>query len=423
MVKQSRRQFVGAGIAALALGTAARAQSAGSQAATHRVVVIGGGAGGATAARHIARATKGEIDVTLIEANKTYRSCFFSNHYLGGFRDFGGLEHGYGTLASDYGITVVHDLAKAIDRDKKKIELTGGSLRYDTLILAPGIDFVDGSVNGWSLDDQDKMPHAYQGGAPVRLLRAQIEAMPAGGVFAIVPPQGTYRCPPGPYERLTIIAHLLKQINPTAKIIIADPKPLFSKMSLFRESWRKYYKGMIDMNSDVDMSTFEVDPDDMTIRLDGETIKVDACNVIPSQKAGKIAELAGLTVDGWAPVYAHDMRSKVDDNIYVLGDAAAQGDMPKSAFSANSQAFACAEAILARLQDRELPEPDYNNICWSLLAPQDSVKIGASYEATPDGIKRVEGFVSQRREGAEIRKETYEESLAWYESIVADMFG
>ncbi len=257
----------------------------------------------------------------------------------------------------------------------------------------------------------------------IRLLKSQIESMPKGGVFAIVPPKGNYRCPPGPYERVSMVAHLLKTHNPTAKIIIADPKPVFSKMGLFREAWKKYYKGMIDMNSDVDMSTFRVDPKGMTITLDNQIIKVDVCNVIPSQKAGKICELAGVVENDWAPVISQDMRSRLDEDIYVLGDAADQGDMPKSGFAANSQAKVCANAILAKLTGSKLYPPRFRNTCWSLLSEDDGVKIGASYEATDEKISKVDGFVSKRREDNALRKANYEDSLAWYKAMTLDMFG
>lgn len=422
-MRQTRRSFLGAGLAAMAVGTSARGQSTSAQPGKPQVVIVGGGAAGATAARYIARDGAGKVNVTLVNADKTYQTCFFSNLYIGGFRSFESLGHSYDRLASDYEIAFVHDRAIGIDRDARKVILQGGTLDYDVLILAPGIDFVAGSVNGWTLEDQQRMPHAYKGGEQVRLLRSQLDAMPRGGVFAIVPPAGTYRCPPGPYERVSMAAYLLKQTNPTAKIIIADPKPVFSKMGLFREAWKKHYKGMIDMNSDVDMSTFTVDPNAMTITLDGEVIKVDACNVIPAQNAGTIAQIAGITKDGWAPVRASDMRSRLDENIYVLGDACDQGDMPKSGFSANSQAKVCANAVLGRLTGSPIFPPRYMNTCWSLLSENDGVKIGATYEATPEKIARVEGFVSKRREEPALRKATYEESLNWYNSMTSDMFG
>ena len=419
----SRRQFVGVGLASVALGRSAVAQGMSGRVTKPHVVVIGGGAGGASVARHVAKDSNGSIDVTLVEANETYISCFFSNHYLGGFRTMDSLSHNYKSLKQKYGISFVHDRALNVDREARKIEFERSFLRYDLLVLAPGIDFVEDSVNGWSLSSTDRMPHAYKSGEQVGALRHQIDMMPQGGIFAMVVPNGKYRCPPGPYERATIVAHILSKSNPTAKIIIIDPKPLFSKMSLFREAWRKYYKGMIEINSDVDMSKFEVDPEAMTIKLNDELIKVDVANIIPNQKAGAIAQMAGVTQQGWAPVHAYDMRSKLDDNIYVLGDAAEQGDMPKSSFAANSQAEVCAKAILARLLDREQNISIFANTCWSLLAPGDTVKIGGTYQATDEGIKLVNGFSSKRKEDMARRKKNHAESLDWYNSIILDMFG
>ena len=200
-----------------------------------RAIVIGGGAGGATAARYIAKDSKGSIDVTLIEPTRTYYSCFFSNLYLGGFREFSSLGHDYGTLASSYGINVVHDWAVSVDRDTRRVGLAGGgSLPYDRLIIAPGIDFKAGSVPGWDLSSQNLMPHAYKAGSQTQLLRAQIAGMREGGVYCMVAPPNPFRCPPGPYERISMVAHQLKQSNPKAKIVIVDPKAKFSKQGPVR---------------------------------------------------------------------------------------------------------------------------------------------------------------------------------------------
>lgn len=418
-----RRTFVGGAVTTALAASEVLAQPKVSRGAKPHVVVIGGGAGGATAARQLAEAGEGKVAVTLVEEQPVYQSCFFSNHYIGGFRGFDSLTHSYAKLTSDYGIDVVQGRADGIDLDKRQVVISGDALTYDRLIVAPGIDFIENSVNGWSLADADVMPHAYRGGSQTRLLRQQLEAIPPGGVFGMVVPAGTYRCPPGPYERATVVANWFKRNNPTAKVIIADPKPLFSKMRLFREAWKSLYKGMIDMNSDVVMDQFSVDPPAMTMTLEGEVIKLDACNVIPAQRAGAIVQSAGLTRDGWAPVHAADMRSRMNENVFVLGDAALQGDMPKSAFSANSQANACATAVLGELLDAPVGPPRYANICWSLLDAENSVKIGATYVATPEKIERVDGFVSKPGESADVRSATYAESVAWYDNITADMFG
>ena len=197
--------------------------------------MVGGGAGGGTAARYIARDSKGAIDVTLVEPSRAYYSCFFSNLYIGGFRDFASIGHTYGTLAAKYGINVVHDWAVSVDRDKRTVGLAGGgSVSYDRLVLSPGIDFRPGSVPGWDLSQQNRMPHAYKAGSQTQLLKAQVASMRKGGVYCMVAPPNPFRCPPGPYERISMVAHALKQSNPTAKILIVDPKKKFSKQGPVR---------------------------------------------------------------------------------------------------------------------------------------------------------------------------------------------
>lgn len=390
-----------------------------------KVVVVGGGAGGATAARYIAKDSQSAIDVTLVEPTRTYYTCFFSNLYLGGFKEFGEIGHTYGKLAVDYGINVVHDWAIGVDRDTKMVTLAGGGkLPYDKLILSPGIDFVDGAVPGWDVSAQNKMPHAFKAGSQTELLKAQIMAMPEGGVFGMVAPPNPYRCPPGPYERISMVAHLLTQVNPTAKILVADPKPKFSKQALFEEGWEKHYGGMIErIDPDFGGDVVEVDPNAMTMTIDGEENKVDVCNVIPAMKAGRIAEIAGVTDGNWVPTNAADMSSKADPDIHVLGDAAAQGDMPKSGYAANSQAKVCAMAVRGALTGSRVFPAKFSNTCWSLITTNDGIKVGANYEATPEKIASTGGFVSQTGESDELRKATYEESEGWYAGITADMFG
>ena len=418
----TRRGFIGNSAAAAAL-LSAPSLHAGSH-AKPRVVVVGGGAGGATAARYIAKDSKGAVDVTLVEPTRTYYTCFFSNLYLGGVKEFDDIGHTYGKLAAS-GINVVHDWAIGVDRDKKMVSLAGGSaLPYDKLILSPGIDFVEGAVEGWDLSSQNAMPHAYKAGSQSELLKAQIMAMPQGGTYAMVAPPNPYRCPPGPYERVSMVAHYLSQHNPTAKIIVADPKPKFSKMALFQEGWNTHYAGMIDwIGSEFGGENVAVDPSAMTISIDGESINVDACNVIPAMKAGRIAAVAGVTDGNWAPVNAVDMSSKADADIYVLGDASQQGDMPKSGFSANSQAKVCANAVRGALTGSKIFPAKFANTCWSLINADDGVKVGATYKATDEKIAKVDGFISKTGETADIRKQTYLESEDWYTGITSDMFG
>ena len=421
-MKLNRRLFLGTAAAATAL-SAPMVRAAGH--GKPRVVVVGGGAGGATAARYIAKDSDGAIDVTLIEPTRTYYTCFFSNLYIGGFKEISDIGHTYGTLASGYGINVVHDWAVGVDRDAKTVSLAGGgTVPYDKLILSPGIDFIDGSVPGWDLSVQNIMPHAYKAGSQTELLKAQIMAMPEGGTYAMVAPPNPYRCPPGPYERVSMVAHYLKANNPTAKILIVDPKEKFSKQGLFEEGWQNHYAGMVErIGPDFGATNVSVDPSAMTVDIDGSVENVDVCNVIPAQKAGRIAELAGVTDGNWAPVNAVDMSSKADPDIHVLGDASAQGDMPKSGFSANSQAKVCANAVRGALTGSTVFPAKFSNTCWSLIDTDDGVKVGATYEATEEKIAKVDGFVSQTGEDAALRKATYEESEGWYAGITADMFG
>ncbi|MEO1490617.1 MAG: NAD(P)/FAD-dependent oxidoreductase [Pseudomonadota bacterium] len=421
-MKLNRRGFIGTGAATATLLAAPSVLGAGKP----NVVVIGGGAGGATAARYLAKDSKGEINVTLIEPQRRYYTCFFSNLAIGGFWKFEQTGHTYAKLGARYGINVIHDMAIGIDRDAKSVTLAAGEkLPYDRLILSPGIDFVDGSVPGWSLADQTAMPHAYKGGTQAALLKTQIKRMPEGGTFVMVAPPNPYRCPPGPYERVSMIAHVLKQENPTAKIIIADPKPKFSKQGLFQAGWESHYPGMIDwIGPDFGGENVTVNPAEMTVDIDGEVVKADVCNVIPGMKGGWIAESANLTTQkGWVPVNAADLSSTRDANIHVLGDAAQQGDMPKSGFSANSQAKVCANAVRGALTGSKIFPAKFSNTCWSLIGTDDGVKVGATYEATAEKIAKIDGFVSKNNEDAATRKQTYEESIGWYNGITTDMFG
>ena len=417
----NRRAFLGTAAAATVLSAPMlRAQG------RPKVVVVGGGAGGATVARYIAKDSQGAIDVTLVEPTRTYYTCFFSNLYIGGFREFSSIGHTYGGLASEFGVNVVHDWAVGVDRDAKTVTLaSGGVLPYDRLVLSPGIDFKDGSVPGWSTAAQNKMPHSWKAGSQTQLLKAQIEAMPEGGTFAMVAPPNPYRCPPGPYERISMVAYYLRENNPTAKILVADPKAKFSKQPLFEEAWNSSYTGMVDwIGPDFGGENVEVRPDSMELIIDGEVEQVDVCNVVPGQKAGRIAELAGLTAEnGFCDIVPATMQSRVDESIHVLGDATNGGDMPKSGFSANSHAKVAAMAIRGALTDSRVFPAKFSNTCWSLVDTENGIKVGATYEATEEKIAKVDDFVSQTGENSALRKATYEESLGWYAGITADMFG
>ncbi len=422
-MKLNRRHFIGSSAALTA--TLAAPVVWGDSHGKPKVVVIGGGAGGATVARYLAKDSKGGIDVTLVEPTRKYYTCFFSNLYIAGFRDLMSIGHTYGTLAADYGINVVHDWAIGIDRDARTVTLASGSvLPYDRLVLSPGIDFVDGAVPGWDVSTQGAMPHAYKGGTQAELLKRQIEAMPEGGTYCMIAPPNPFRCPPGPYERVSMVAHKLSQTNPTAKILIADPKEKFSKQALFEEGWETHYGGMVErLGPDFGGGNVSVNAADMMVDIDGEVVKADVCNVIPAMKAGRICEMAGVTEGNWAPVVPATMQSRLDENIHVLGDSANQGDMPKSGFAANSQAKVASMAIRGALTGSKVFPAKFTNTCWSLISTDNGVKVGATYEATDEKIAKVDGFISQTGENADLRKATFEESVGWYSGITADMFG
>jgi NADPH-dependent 2,4-dienoyl-CoA reductase/sulfur reductase-like enzyme len=427
MTTFTRREFNklagAAGAGAVALGGVSKfaiAQAAG------KVVIVGGGAGGATAAVQLKKGDP-NLDVTLIEANKIYSSSFFSNLYLGGFRQFESLNHGYDGLAK-LGIKVVFDYATGVDTAKKTVTTQGGqTFAYDRLVLSPGIDIKHESIPGYSKELEAEVPHAYNtNGAGKQQLMKIMEAMPDGGVFAMVMPNNPYRCPPGPYERACMIAHFLKTKKPKSKLVILDPKKAFSKQPVFTEAFDKYYKDIIELNltNDIDdfsVTNFDAKAKEITTKA-GKTVKFDAANVIPQQSAGKIAMLAGVAKGDWCPVNPENFSSAANKEIYVLGDAAIAAEMPKSAFSANSQAKVVANDILAELSKKDKFPPRFRNTCWSLVAPDDCVKIGANYQPKEGKLAPENSFVSQKAEDANVRKQNFEESVGWYEGIISDMF-
>ncbi|MEQ8817577.1 MAG: NAD(P)/FAD-dependent oxidoreductase [Thalassobaculum sp.] len=424
MLPLTRRRFAFAAGTALAGLTAPRILRAQGK---PRVVVIGGGAGGGTAAHQIAKDSAGAIDVTLIEQNKRYTTCFFSNLYLGGYRDLESITHGYDKLASGYGIAVVNARAAAIDRAARQVVMADGSkIPYDRLLVSPGIDLIWDSVPGYSEAASEVMPHAWKAGPQTRLLKARLDAVENGQQIVMVAPPNPYRCPPGPYERASMMAHVLKAKGHTgAKIVILDPKPKFSKQGLFAEGWEKHYPGMVEWyGPDVHGGIKGVDPAAGTVQTDFDTFKGALVNVIPAQRAGAIAAEAGLTdASGFCPIDPASMRSKVDEAVFVVGDASIAGDMPKSAFSANSQAKVAAMTIRGDLTGSRTFPARYSNTCWSLIETDDGVKVGAQYSPADGKIASTTSFVSKTGEPADLRRDNYGESVGWYESITTDIFG
>jgi sulfide dehydrogenase [flavocytochrome c] flavoprotein subunit len=425
-MRWSRRQFThssgGLGLAAALVGFPAPLRSQ----ARGRVVVIGGGAGGATCARYLAKESRETLAVTLVEAQSRYTTCFYSNLYLAGWRNFDSITHGYDGLASA-GVQIVQARAVGIDPVAKSVQLKSGeTIGYDKLVVAPGIDLKYRSIEGYSEEVAQIMPHSWTAGAQTKLLRSLLEAMPDGGLFVLIAPPEPYRCPPGPYERASLIASYFTQAKPKSKVLILDAKDGFSKQQLFEEAWNTYYKGMVEwVPGTFGGKVTSVDPKAMTITSDtGEVHKADVANVVPAQEAGRIAHDAGLVDDsGWCPIVPASMASQRQPDIYVLGDASIASAMPKSAFSANSQAKVVAMTIRAELTRFRAFPARYRNTCWSSLAPDDTVKIGASYRPGEDKLESVDSFISKVGESREVRMANRKEADAWYDSITADIFG
>jgi len=395
-----------------------------SQAAA-RVVVIGGGVGGSTVAKYLATDATG-IEVTLIEPKPRYTTCFFSNLYLAGLRSLESLTHGYETLAQRYGVNVVHDSVTAIDLVGKTVALErGAKLPYDRVVLAPGIAFKYGTIEGYDETATQTMPHAWIAGPQTKLLRQQLESMEDGGVFVLVAPPDPFRCPPGPYERASLIAYYFKQYKPRAKILILDAKDSFFGQDVFQDGWNRHYPGMIEwLPGQFTGGIQAVDVKGRLVKTAGETFKADVANVIPAQEAGQLAQQAGLVdQSGWCPIDPMTFESKLQPGIHVIGDAAKAGNMAKSAFASNSQAKVCAFAILAALTGSERFAPHLFNTCFTFLASDDAVTSVISYRAEPETISISDIFISNVGENAETRRKAVREADSWYAAFTHDVFG
>lgn len=400
--------------------------------ATKKVVVVGGGTGGATAAKYLRLADPG-IEVTLIEANEAYYTCFMSNEVLGGDRSIDSIKFGYGGLAK-HGVNVVHDMVTGIDAGARKVTTKGGkTFDYDRCIVAPGIGFRWDKIEGYDAGVAETIPHAWKAGPQTITLRKQLVDMKDGGTVVIAPPPNPFRCPPGPYERASQIAHYLKHNKPKSKIIILDPKPKFSKQGLFLQGWKDLYgydtdNSMIEWHgAGEEAGVVKVDAASKTVTtLFGEEIKADVLNVIPAQKAGKIAFDAGLTNDkGWCPIGLQTFESKIHKNIHVLGDASVATGMPKSGYSANSQAKVCAAAVAAMLNGKDAPVPAYVNTCYSIVGENYGISVAAVYKLAKDGSKitKVSGGLTAVDASAETRRREMAYAHSWFDNITNDVFG
>lgn len=404
-----------------------------ARAAGSRVVIVGGGAAGATTAKYLRRADP-SIDVTLIEAKTEHHTCFMSNEVVGGLRPLDRIKVGYDGLAA-HGIKVVHGLVTDIDPAAKTVKTQDGTAYpYDRLVVTPGIDMDYDALPGYDEAATQIMPHAWQAGPQTALLRKQLEDMKDGGTFIMVAPPNPFRCPPGPYERVSLVANYFKQHKPKSKILILDPKDAFSKQGLFVQAWEKFYgygtpDSMIEwIPAAKQGKVIRVDPASMTVETDFETYQGDVINVIPPQKAGKIAFTAGLTGDGkWCPVNMLTFESTIHPGIHVLGDAAVASDMPKSGYSANSQGKVAARAIAALLKGEAAPAASYVNTCYSIAAPDHCFSVAAVYRYSDEEKKilavKGAGGLSPMDASAEVRKREMAYAHSWYDNIVHDSWG
>ena len=365
MTKLTRRRFTSLAGASLAAATSPLFAPVALGQAKPRVVVVGGGPGGGTVARYVARDAAGAVDVTLIEPQREFTTCFFSNLHVGGFRSFELITHDYRTVARN-GVRVVHEWARSIYRERKQVVLASGArVPYDRLVIAPGIDLKWDSVPGYSEAAAETMPHAWKAGAQTKALTQRLNSLDDGALIVMVAPPNPYRCPPGPYERISMFAHVLKtKGHKRSKIVIVDAKANFSKQGLFMEGWEKHYPGLIEwQDPKIHGGLMRVDPKTNEVVTELATYKAALVNVIPAQMAGRIARDAGFAdQSGFCPIDPELMRSKMDANIVVVGDACIPGDMPKSAFSANSQAKVAAMTIRSELTEaapsrRAIPTP------------------------------------------------------------------
>lgn len=403
--------------------TAAATGAAPLRAAKARVVVIGGGPGGIAAARRLA-AEAPEIDVTLIEAEASYTTCYVANQFIGGLRSFESITHSYKRLGER--LRLVHDRAVDVDAGRHEVTLaSGGTIAYDRLIVAPGIDFNTDAIDGYDSATAQTMPHAWHGGAQMRLLRQQIEAMDDGGVVLIAPPAPPYRCPPGPYERACLVAQYLQRHKPRSKVLILDAKDTFALQKLFEDSWLRFYPDMIEwLPAEFTGGLVAVDAHAGTVMSDDETFRPAVANIIPPQRAGVIAQRAGLTDEsGWCPIDPHTLASRLQPDIHVIGDAIDAGRLSKSAFAASEQGRLCAAAVRAALTDSALDTSLLDNACWSLIASDHAVTVGGRFGPGEAGFDERESFVSQPDETDAQRAATAQAAEDWYTKMRQEMFG
>jgi NADH dehydrogenase FAD-containing subunit len=421
-----RRTLLQTGLALGSLSALSGCATLASQApAKAQVVVIGGGYGGATAAKYVRMLSNYKISVVLVEPNNTFISCPMSNLVLGGSKTMAQITTPYTALSSKHGVSLVHDLVTAIDPAKKTVSLkNGGTISYDKLIVSPGVDMHFDSIEGLqAANASGQILQAWKAGAETTALRQQLEAMPDGGVYALTVPEAPYKCPPGPYERASQVAHYFKQAKPKSKVLILDANPdITSKPALFKKFWSDNYKDIIEFRPNHKVTA--VDAKTSTLKFDvQESIRADVLNVLPAMRAGSIAMQTGLaTVNNrWCGINYQTFESLAAKDIHVLGDATlAAPAMPKSGHMANSHGKVAAAAVVAQLSDLAVnPSPLLTNTCYSYVSDKLVIHVASvhQYNADEKTFKTVPGSGGLSNE-ANALEGTY--AWNWAQNIWAD---
>lgn len=422
VTRRPTRRDVAFGIAASAATATLPCPSLAQSAA--RIVVIGGGFGGASCARAL-RKLDAKLQITLIEPNRIFTACPFSNEVIAGLREIEAQQFSYDRIAAE-GITVIPQAAAKIDPQARVVSLAdGSSVSYDRLVLSPGIDLRFDALPGYDEAASLKMPHAWKAGEQTTLLRKQLEAMEDGGVVVLAVPAAPLRCPPAPYERASLIAHYLKTNKPRSKILILDAKDGFSQQRLFEAAWKELYPGMIER---IALSqggrVTSVDAATGTIVTDFGNYTAQAASVIPPQKAGRIAEIAGAADNtGWCPIDPVSFGSKLLPNVHVIGDACIAGQIPKSASAANAQGKACAAAIVNLIAGKSPETPRLNGACYNTVAPGYAFSLSGIYQPKEDQFAEIEGGTSPVDAPREVRQQEAEKAQNWFKTITVDAFG
>ena len=389
-----------------------------------RIVVVGGGFGGASCARAL-RKLDPKLQVSLIEPNQTFTACPFSNEVIVGMRELPAQQFNYDKIAAT-GVTVIPQTAAKVDPEKRIVTLAdGNSLSYERLVLSPGIDLRFDALPGYDEATSAKMPHAWKAGEQTLMLRRQLEAMEDGGTVVIAVPAAPLRCPPAPYERASLVAHYLKTRKPRSKVLILDAKDGFSQQRLFEAAWKELYPGMIER---IALSqggrVTSVDPATSTIITDFGNYVANVASVIPPQKAGRIAEIAGAADNtGWCPIDPTNFASKLVPNIHVIGDACIAGQIPKAASAASAQGKACAAGIVAMLSGKAPESPRLSGACYNTVAPGYAFSLSGVYQPKDGQFVEAEGATSPVNAPRETRQREAESAENWFKTITVETFG